>query len=262
MLWPAGARHGVGLLVAAICLLHLTACVRVSVRPQSPEPTPQAQVAPMVVPAAKELLLTTADYPEEIVGQPAPTITPRQAAFLTTVTPLPRATPSPTATLPPPTPAIPRAETPPSELRIPAIDLQAPVVAIDWHQAEPGGEVVWDDPGSAVGWLRSSALPGEGSNVVLAGHHNIQGEVFRHLVDVAPGDEVYLVAGKITYRYVVRERFIIPEKHVSAEQREQNALWVAPTVDERLTMVTCWPYRDNTHRLIVIAIPTSAVEPS
>jgi len=98
-----------------------------------------------------------------------------------------------------------------------------------------------------VGWLSSSSLPGEGSNVVLAGHHNIRGEVFRYLVDITPDAEVNLTAGDIAYRYVVRERFIIPEEHVSAEQREQNALWVAPTIDERLTMVTCWPYRDNTH---------------
>ena len=123
-----------------------------------------------------------------------------------------------------------------------------------WRE-EADGSVLWEDPGTAVGWLERSALPGEGTNVVLAGHHNIRGEVFRYLVDVAPGDEVYLAAGETTYRYLVRERFIVPEKHVSEEQRAQNALWIAPTIDERLTLVTCWPYRDNSHRLIVIAAP-------
>jgi len=145
-------------------------------------------------------------------------------------------------------------------LAIPSINLEAPIVPVDWHQTGTDDPVVWDDPGSAVGWLSSSSLPGEGSNVVLAGHHNIRGEVFRYLVDITPDAEVYLTAGDITYRYVVRERFIIPEEHVSAKQREQNALWVAPTIDERLTMVTCWPYRDNTHRLIVVAAPAPVGE--
>lgn len=145
--------------------------------------------------------------------------------------------------------------TPPSELAIPSINLKTPVVPIGWRKVEPSGEMVWDEPGTAAGWLDSSALPGEGSNVVLTGHHNIRGKVFRYLVNVAPGDAVYLTAGNITYHYLVRERFIIPEKQVSVGQKEQNALWIAPTIDERLTIVTCWPQRDNTHRLIVIAVP-------
>jgi sortase A len=246
------------LLVVAACLLHLTACVRVSTR--APNASPQAPVSTTEVPAAKQALRATGLPAEPLARTVSPTVTPRQAAFLATRTPLPRPTRTPTATIAPPTPAIPRAQTPPSELAIPSIDLRAPVVPVSWREAGPDGHTGWDDPGSAVGWLSSSSLPGEGSNVVLAGHHNIRGEVFRYLVDITAGAEVYLTAGDITYRYVVRERFIIPEEHVSAEQREQNALWVAPTIDERLTMVTCWPYRDNTHRLIVVAAPAPVGE--
>ncbi|HID54608.1 MAG TPA: sortase, partial [Anaerolineae bacterium] len=33
------------------------------------------------------------------------------------------------------------------------------------------------------------------------------------------------------------------------------AEWIMPTEDERITLVTCWPYTDNTNRLIVVAQP-------
>jgi len=179
----------------------------------------------------------------------------QQALQVATATPPPRPTPTSAPTAVPLAIAIPLAAVPPTELHIPSIDLVAPIVPVGWREADVAGNVVWDDPGAAVGWVDSSALPGAKSNVVLAGHHNIHGEVFRDLVDVAIGDPVVLHAGEQSYRYVVRERFIIPEKYVSEAQREQNALWIAPTIDERLTMITCWPFRDNTHRLIVIAMP-------
>jgi len=37
--------------------------------------------------------------------------------------------------------------------------------------------------------------------------------------------------------------------------RQENARWIAPTDDERLTLVTCWPYTNNTHRVVVVAKP-------
>lgn len=35
----------------------------------------------------------------------------------------------------------------------------------------------------------------------------------------------------------------------------ENAQFMAQTDDERLTLITCWPYETNTHRLILIARP-------
>ena len=34
-----------------------------------------------------------------------------------------------------------------------------------------------------------------------------------------------------------------------------EALWITPSTDVRLTLVSCWPYSSNTQRLIVIALP-------
>jgi sortase (surface protein transpeptidase) len=52
----------------------------------------------------------------------------------------------------------------------------------------------------------------------------------------------------------VIQKLLVQEKGVSVETRVQNAQWVAPTSDERLTLVTC-AGPDATHRLIVIARP-------
>jgi sortase A len=112
---------------------------------------------------------------------------------------------------------------------------------------------IWDVPDDAAGWHQNSALPGQGGNVVLSGHHNLGAEVFRYLVDLKKGDEIILQADGRDYRYMVADHFILPERDISTEQRQQNAQWIMPTADERLTLVTCWPYNDNSHRLIVVA---------
>jgi sortase A len=39
------------------------------------------------------------------------------------------------------------------------------------------------------------------------------------------------------------------------DQRLANALWIMPSKDERLTLITCYPYDSNTHRLIIVARP-------
>jgi len=114
---------------------------------------------------------------------------------------------------------------------------------------------VWDVADYAAGFHRSSAYPGHIGNTVLSGHHNIKGEVFRYVVDLEPGDEVTLYVGERPYRYAVEEKLVLPDKYVSAEQKRENGKWIRYFPDERLTLVTCWPYTDNTHRVIVIAKP-------
>ena len=55
--------------------------------------------------------------------------------------------------------------------------------------------------------------------------------------------------------YEVTALHILPDRDQPLEVRRQNATWIQPTLDERLTLVTCWPYTNNTHRLIVVAEP-------
>jgi len=153
----------------------------------------------------------------------------------------------------------PPASRPPDRIIIPSIELDSAVDPIGWYVVEQDGQrySVWQVADYAVSWHKTSAYPGHSGNVVLNGHHNIKGEVFRYLVDVEVGDRVILYVEGYPYYYEVEEKMILKEKGEPAEVRRENARWIAPTDDERLTMVTCWPYTNNTHRLVVVAKPTS-----
>jgi len=149
------------------------------------------------------------------------------------------------------------ASVPPDRIVIPCINVDAPIVPIGWHLEEQGGQKVsvWDVPDDAAGWHKTSAYPGNPGNVVINGHHNIRGEVFRHLIDLEPQARILLYASEKVYSYIVTEKHLLREKGEPSEVRYQNAQWIAPTEDERLTLVTCWPYTSNSHRLIVVARP-------
>jgi LPXTG-site transpeptidase (sortase) family protein len=146
---------------------------------------------------------------------------------------------------------------PPDRVVAPAIKLDTRVVPVGWHtvQTASGPTEVWDVASYAAGWHFNSARPGQIGNMVLTGHHNIEGEVFRYVVDLKVGDAITVFAGDQSYTYHVVDKFILPDKYVSAAQRADNAKWIGPFADQRLTLVTCWPYTNNTHRVIVIAKP-------
>ena len=150
-------------------------------------------------------------------------------------------------------PGPPPASAPPDRIVSPAIGLDAPVVPVGWMVTDEGP--VWDAADYAAGWHQGSTYPGHVGNTVLSGHHNIKGKVFRYLIDLEPDDEVFLYVGDTAYHYVVTEKHLFEEKGKPEEVRRANAQWIAPTDDERLTLVTCWPYTSNTHRLIIVAKP-------
>jgi sortase A len=146
----------------------------------------------------------------------------------------------------------------PDRIVVPAIHLDTPVVELGWSsRSGKAGQVFseWDVADFAAGWHKNSARPGYGSNVVLSGHNNIKGAVFRELDQLRRGDVALLYVGDETYEYTVDDVLIVPEKYATPEQRRQNAAWIAPTNEERLTLVSCWPRDDNSHRIIVIASP-------
>ena len=189
---------------------------------------------------------------------PSPTVTLTPTATPTfTPTPLPpTATPTLTPT-PTPTPARPSADSPPTRIVIPKIGLDSKVVEVSWRVEEKDGQLMsaWNVADYAAGFHRGSAYPGHIGNTVISGHHNIKGEVFRYIVDLEPGDEVILYVREMPYRYAVEEKPILPDKYVSAEQKRENGKWIRYFPDERLTLVTCWPYTNNTHRVIVVTKP-------
>jgi LPXTG-site transpeptidase (sortase) family protein len=221
---------GLLLLVVGGFLIYPYASSRLAAPPPAPTDAPRT-----LVPTATRIPPTAAS-----------TVTPTLSSPITP-THHPTSTPTPT-----PLPVI------PETIVIPVIHLEAPVVPVSWTITEVDGQErpMWDLPDTrAAGWHETSASLGVPGNTVLSGHNTTNGEVFRDLYKLEAGDEIVLAGSGITYTYAVTQTLILPEAGQPLEVRIQNARYIEPTADERLTIVTCHPYGSLRNRLIVIAQP-------
>lgn len=135
------------------------------------------------------------------------------------------------ADLPIPTPGVQQAR----QIQIPAIGLSAPVVPGDgWEQLKKG-----------VGQHLNTANPGEVGNLVVSAHNDIFGELFKDLDKLKPGDEVIVSTQNKSFTYIVTDTQIVEPTRVDL---------MAPTPNETLTMISCYPYRIDTQRIVVTAI--------
>jgi len=135
----------------------------------------------------------------------------------------------PGASIPIPTPGPRQA----SRIVIPAIEVDAPVVEGDG----------WEELKMGVGHRVGSANPGERGNMVISGHNDVYGEIFRPLEDLNIGDEVTVYAGDTPHRYLVVAKMIVEPTQVSL---------LEPTPNATLTLITCHPYMIDSHRLVVV----------
>jgi LPXTG-site transpeptidase (sortase) family protein len=145
------------------------------------------------------------------------------------------------------------------DLEIPRLGLSAPVVAVSQREVALGGVRVtqlYVPNAFAVGWSETSAPVGVQGNTVLVGHNNVYGEVFKNLWDLEVGDEIIVKGASGERIYHVSQTSIFEEKDQSLDTQLANAWWVDPVPHEQLTLITCWPYFTNTHRVIVVALPS------
>jgi sortase A len=207
--------------------------------------TPTANVATR---AAQPVATTSSGLDRSILAapvQPAPTPAPTAPGTdAATAAPAPTATPRPKMPLP-------------THIAIPAIKVDSDIVEVGISPTTVDGQpaMIWDVAPYAVGHNFSSASPGEGENVVLTGHDDWEGEVFKNLYKLKKGDDIEVQAGDRQISYHVDDILLLPEVGQPLEKRVQNAAFIGTTGDERLTLVTCWPYAVDDHRLIVIARP-------
>ena len=273
------APHMLGLLVACLLLL---ACGLAGCATEAPSHEKDMDVSELLtVLPDKAATLTAWPSPAPIITRP-PTLTPAPRLLWEAppeytsaqITPV-HSPSSPTpvrgeAEAPEPTPApslpviaAPPGTKPPTRLLIPSLALEVPVVEVSWDAVLEGGawKAVWQTATSAAGHHRNSANPGEAGNVVISGHHNTAGEVFREVSEIGQpgsrfglGDEIILVAQdglEYSYRVSAWDRF--PEEDASEEERIQHARYLDQTPEPILTLVTCWPYESRTHRVVVVA---------
>lgn len=157
--------------------------------------------------------------------------------------------------LPAPGVAIPLAV--PERIQISKLDLDGPVLPAVRTVIRIGAEDYeqWQAPDEyGAGWHTTSALLGQAGNTVLNGHHNVRGQIFRNLDQLEVGDTVYMYGGGWRYEYSITNTMIVREDpNAPRDQRMENSRWLLPSQDERLTLVSCWPYESNTHRIIIVA---------
>lgn len=197
----------------------------------------------------------------QIAGSPEHTPTPKLAPTPTSqppASPTIVASPQPAPTAMATSTPQPVAYSPPSRIRIPRLNVDADVVEVGYDTTVgEGGQLVttWGVADFAAGFHRGSAYPGHPGNTVIAAHNNIRGRIFRHLIDLLPGDEIYLYADEQEFHYVASQVLLIKEKNMPEQIIAQNAKWIQPTADERLTLVSCWPFIKPDHRVVVVAFP-------
>jgi sortase (surface protein transpeptidase) len=129
-----------------------------------------------------------------------------------------------------------------------------PVMSIDIPRLKLKSGVIqvpWEPPPFAVGQIKGTANVTQG-NTVLVGHlTGAAGNVFAHLDQLKPGDEVTAMSRGLPYNFVVSETF---------EGANNDPSPMLPSDQPRLTLMTCagiWnPFtHDYSERLWVVAEP-------
>jgi sortase A len=139
---------------------------------------------------------------------------------------------------------------PQSALTYTQVDTSPAQIAVETDDVSINNASIWEGDDwttlqKGVGHLPYTANPGEIGNMVLTGHNDIYGEVFRDIGNLGPGDEIRVMnrAGQ-WYIYEVTEWRI-----VNPSQTEV----LLPRGGATLTLITCYPYQVDTQRLVIFA---------
>lgn len=97
-----------------------------------------------------------------------------------------------------------------------------------------------------AGLLEKTAEIGAFGNTVLTAHRSYTyGRFFNRLDEVEVGDEIFIATQENTYRYTVYNKVIVEPDDTSVTRESKG--------EKILTLVTCHPIHNATHRLVVQA---------
>jgi sortase A len=121
-------------------------------------------------------------------------------------------------------------------IRIPAIDLEYPII-------EGTGDA---QLAKGIGHIPYTDSLGQYGNTGLAGHRAHRfGRLFNRLDELENNDVIEIISGEYSYEYIVYEKIIVEPSDTSVLNRNGDF--------RVLTLVTCDPMINPTHRLIVHA---------
>ena len=101
-----------------------------------------------------------------------------------------------------------------------------------------------------AGRIKGMARMDEAGNLGISGHRD---GFFRGLKDIQPGDDILIQTPNGVTKYAVSDITIVPKEDASV---------LAPTTEQKLTLVTCYPFYFVGHapkRYIVTAVPAPTV---
>lgn len=169
-------------------------------------------------------LFDEAELEEEALAVIDPTGTPSVDASAEPAEPEPTVEP----TEPPPAPI--------ATIKIPSIDLKLPVLE----------GATQKNMKSAAAHLNETAAVGDLGNAAIAAHRmKKKGRLFNRLDEVAVGDKVVVETKEETFTYSVYKVSVVEPTDVSVLNYNKK--------DKLLTLITCDPIVNPTHRLIVHA---------
>ncbi len=121
------------------------------------------------------------------------------------------------------------------KLTIPKLNVDQTIVqGTDWEALKLG-----------VGQLLNNVNPGDDQgNLVLAGHDDIYGEIFRYLDQLEPGDEFTIRTQTKVFTYRITGTDYVEPTDVSVLESRGGAT---------ATLISCYPYKINSQRIVVYA---------
>lgn len=97
-----------------------------------------------------------------------------------------------------------------------------------------------------IGVVETTSFVADTDHLVLAGHRSLKpGKHFNRLGELARGDTIMIESSQGTFRYGVERSFLVEPDDLSVLTTSSD--------ETELTLITCHPMRNPTHRLIVKA---------
>lgn len=135
-------------------------------------------------------------------------------------------------------------------ISIPKINIKAPITAnVDATNKTTYNKALE----SGVVQMKGSAFPGEKSNIFIFGHSSFYEseagnykDIFATLNQLKIDDQIFIQYNKKEFIYIVSSIEIVEPSNVAIAD---------PTLEEQLTLMTCWPLNTTDKRYVVIAKP-------
>lgn len=123
-----------------------------------------------------------------------------------------------------------------------AVQINIPQINVN-HVIVPG--VDWEALKLGVGMLMNGVNPGnKQGNLVLSGHNDIYGEVFKNLDQLKVGDRFTVRTQTQEYTYAVTGSKVVEPTDVSVMNDRGGAT---------VTLISCYPYKVDNKRIVVFA---------